>query len=55
MHGSHPLGGGGTASNILGTPAADLSETSLETILVQISEMTVDDRGIPVAAIRSEN
>jgi hypothetical protein len=45
---SHPLGGGGTASNILGT-AADLSETSLETMLIQISEMT-DDRGIPVAA-----
>jgi len=43
----HPLGGGGTASNILGTPA-DLSETSLETILVQIST-AVDDRSIPVA------
>lgn len=43
----HPLGGGGTASNILGTPA-DLSETSLETILVQIST-AVDDRSIPIA------
>ena len=43
----HPLGGGGTASNILGTPA-DLSETSLETLLVQIST-AVDDRSIPVA------
>jgi hypothetical protein len=47
MNGSHPLGGGGTASNILGTPA-DLSETSLETLLVQIST-AVDDRSIPVA------
>jgi len=43
----HPLGGGGTASNILGTPA-DLSETSLETLLVQISQ-AVDDRSIPIA------
>ena len=43
----HPLGGGGTASNILATPA-DLSETSLETLLVQIST-AVDDRSIPVA------
>lgn len=47
MNGSHPLGGGGTASNILGTPA-DLSETSLETLLVQISQ-AVDDRSIPIA------
>ena len=47
MNGSHPLGGGGTASNILATPA-DLSETSLETLLVQISE-AVDDRSIPIA------
>ena len=47
LDGSHPLGGGGTASNILATPA-DLSETSLETLLVQISE-AVDDRSIPVA------
>ena len=47
LNGSHPLGGGGTASNILGTPA-DLSETSLETLLVQIST-AVDDRSIPVA------
>ena len=43
----HPLGGGGTASNILATPA-DLSETSLETLLVQISQ-AVDDRSIPIA------
>jgi len=47
LDGSHPLGGGGSASNILGTPA-DLSETSLETILVQIST-AVDDRSIPIA------
>ena len=47
LDGLHPLGGGGTASNILGTPA-DLSETSLETLLVQISQ-AVDDRSIPVA------
>jgi hypothetical protein len=47
MNGSHPLGGGGTASNILVTPA-DLSETSLETLLVQISQ-AVDDRSIPIA------
>jgi|TARA_R100000781_G_scaffold22772_1_gene16876 hypothetical protein len=47
LNGSHPLGGGGTASNTLAT-AADLSETSLETILVQIST-AVDDRSIPVA------
>ena len=47
LNASHPLGGGGTASNTLST-AADLSETSLETILVQIST-AVDDRSIPVA------
>ena len=47
LDGSHPLGGGGTASNILATPA-DLSETSLETLLVQIST-AVDDRSIPIA------
>jgi hypothetical protein len=47
LDGSHPLGGGGTASNILGTPA-DLSETSLETLLIQIST-AVDDRSIPIA------
>ena len=44
---SHPLGGGGTASNKLGT-AADLSETSLETLLIQIAQAE-DDRGIPIA------
>ena len=47
LNASHPLGGGGTASNILATPA-DLSETSLETLLIQISEAE-DDRGIPIA------
>ena len=47
LNASHPLGGGGTASNTLST-AADLSETSLETLLVQIST-AVDDRSIPVA------
>src|SRR5882724_9935962 len=45
---AHPLGGGGTQSNTLGTPA-DLAESSLEELLVQISEWT-DDRGIPVRA-----
>ena len=47
LNASHPLGGGGTASNILATPA-DLSETSLETLLIQISEAE-DDRKIPIA------
>lgn len=44
---SHPLAGGGTASNILSTPA-DISEAALEDMLIQIRK-TVDDRGIPVA------
>ena len=44
----HPLGGGGTGSNQLATNA-DLTETSLEAILILISEMK-DDRGIPIAA-----
>jgi hypothetical protein len=43
---SHPLYGGGTASNILGTPA-DLSESSLEDILIQIRKAK-DDRGIQI-------
>ena len=47
LNDSHPLGGGGTASNKLAV-AADLSETSLESLLIQISE-AVDDRSIPVA------
>jgi hypothetical protein len=45
---SHPLQGGGTLSNILAT-AADLSETSLEEMLILISTWT-DDRGIPLSA-----
>ena len=43
----HPLGGGGTASNKLAT-AADLTETSLESLLIQISA-AVDVRSIPIA------
>ena len=39
---SHPTGGGSTQSNTLAT-AADLSETSLETLLIQIAEAK-DDR-----------
>jgi hypothetical protein len=42
---AHPLKGGDTASNKLGTPA-DFSETSLEDLLIQMSQVT-DDRGIP--------
>jgi hypothetical protein len=42
---AHPLGGGGTFSNTLATPA-DLSETSLEALSTQI-DGTTDDRGIP--------
>ena len=42
---SHPLKSGGTASNLLAN-AADLSETSLEDMLIQIDN-TTDDRGIP--------
>ena len=45
---AHPLVGGGTASNMLATPA-DLSEESLEAILIQIRKVQ-DDRGIPIAA-----
>jgi len=44
---SHPLWGGGTASNLLGTPA-DLSESALEDLLIQIRKAK-DDRGIPIA------
>lgn len=42
---AHPLGGGGTWSNTL-TIQADLSETSLEALSIQI-DGTTDDRGIP--------
>ncbi len=45
---AHPLWGGGTLSNVLATPA-DLSETSLEEMLILISTWT-DDRGIPLNA-----
>lgn len=45
---AHPLSGGGTQSNILGTPA-DLAESSLEELLLIIADWT-DDRGIPVKA-----
>ncbi len=45
---SHPSTSG-NQSNILST-AADLSETSLEQILINISDMN-DDRGIPAAAV----
>lgn len=44
---SHPLVGGGVYSNLLATPA-DLSETALEDILIQMRK-AVDDRGIPLA------
>lgn len=42
---AHPLGGGGTFSNKLATPA-DLSEAALEDILIQI-DGAVNERGIP--------
>lgn len=42
---AHPLTGGGTASNTLATPA-DLSESAIEQILIQIRK-TTDDRGLP--------
>lgn len=42
---SHPLMGGGIASNMLATPA-DLSESSLEQVLIMIRK-TKDDRGLP--------
>lgn len=41
----HPLVGGGTASNMLSV-AADLSESSLEQIVIQIRKAK-DDRGLP--------
>lgn len=43
---AHPLWGGGTASNKLAV-AADLSETSLEEMLIQIRKAK-DDRGVPI-------
>jgi hypothetical protein len=47
LNASHPMINGTTQSNILAT-AADLSETALETALIDISNLT-DDRGIPIA------
>ena len=44
---SHPLGGGGTASN-RPTAYADLNETSLEDALINISTL-VDDRSLTIA------
>ncbi len=44
---SHPLAGGGTFSNLLSTPA-DISEASIEDLLIQIRKCK-DDRGIPIA------
>ncbi len=44
---SHPLAGGGTFSNLLATPA-DISETAIEDLLIQIRKCK-DDRGIPIA------
>lgn len=46
---AHPLGGGGTLSNTLATPA-QLSEAALEQILIQVADWT-DERGIPVKAM----
>lgn len=46
---AHPLMNGGTLSNELATPA-DLSETSLENSIIQISKWT-DDVGIPINTI----
>ena len=44
---AHPLLSGGTASNILSTPA-DLSEQAIEDLLIMIRKAT-DDRGVPIA------
>lgn len=41
----HPLGNGGTFSNEL-SPAADLSETALEALKIQLSSV-VNERGLP--------
>ena len=45
---NHPLATGGTFSNVLAT-AADLNETSLEQILIDIAGF-VDERGLRIAA-----
>lgn len=44
---NHPLSGGGTFSNEL-SPAADLSEASLEDLIIQIHGAT-DDRGLKIS------
>jgi hypothetical protein len=43
---AHPLKSGGTGSNLLAN-AADLSETSIEDLMIQISN-TKDDRDLPI-------
>ena len=43
---AHPLGGGGTLSNMLAT-SAQLSEAAIEQLSIQIAEWT-DERGIPI-------
>lgn len=43
---SHPLKSGGSGSNLLAN-AADLSETSVEDLMIQIGNAT-DDRGLPI-------
>jgi len=43
---THPLQGGGTSSNTLAT-AADLSETSLEDMIILMGD-SVDDRSLPI-------
>lgn len=43
----HPLIGGGVASNLLVTPA-DLSESAIEDLLIQIRR-AVDDRSLPIS------
>lgn len=48
----HPLTGGGTFSNELSTPA-DLNETSMEAILIQIAK-AVDEKSIPVALMATK-
>lgn len=44
---AHPLWGGGTSSNKLGTPA-DFAESSLEDVLIQVRNC-VNDRNLPTA------
>ena len=46
---AHPLGGGGTLSNMLAT-SAQLSEAAIEQLSIQIAEW-LDERGIPVRAM----